>query len=88
MEAHFVQIGDGNYINLLTVARVRFTDSCAEVFYTGGQTESITDPDAIENLRRAIGAAGISSVMRQAEPRKGMEVAQPAAKPMTADSHG
>jgi hypothetical protein len=75
MEANFVQIGDENYINLMNLARVRFTNSCAEVFYTGGQSESVTDPVAIENLRRAIGAE--VAVRRQGESRKAMEVAYP-----------
>jgi hypothetical protein len=87
MEVTFVQIGDENYINLLNVARVRFTETCAEVFYTGGQSESITDPDAIQNLRRAIGAE-IVDTSRQREPRKAMDVAQATPPSVRADSHG
>jgi hypothetical protein len=86
MDTNFVQIGDENYINLMNVARVRFADSCAEVFYTGGLSESITDPDAVENLRRSIGAPSVCTPIQRDEPRKGMELAQPTSAPLRAEN--
>jgi hypothetical protein len=73
-----------NYINLLNVARVRFTETCAEVFYTGRQSESITDQAAIENRRGAIGAEASPS-QRRPRSYKAMDVAQPAATPMSSE---